>query len=185
MIYAILLILVISQAVSFYFIFNKIKPIIEPKGILLKPIPDSIKYRDVDPKFNLIKDVLESIKLEEWNVIVKPDITWNSKSYDVTISSHAGDVNLRSKIRIGALVDNVPYLAAFHISTTGINSSSISIDKDKDSIVPDIIEFLWEYIIKYHDDENNQSIGRYREAIDEITSKLKALSRSRKLNQIL
>jgi len=185
MIYLILTILAISQGVSFYFIFNKIKPIIEPNGILLKPIPDSIKYRDVDPKFNLIRDVLESIKLEDWKVVVKPDITWNSKAYDVTISSHSGDVNLRSKIRIGPLSEGEPFLSAFHISTTGINSSSISIDKDKDSIVPEIIEFLWDYIIKYHDDENNQSIGRYREAIDEITSKLKALSRSRKLNQIL
>ena len=47
-----IILLTISQIVSFYLIFNKIKPIIKPKneGIVLKVIPDKPTYESLFEK---------------------------------------------------------------------------------------------------------------------------------------
>ena len=44
-----IILLTISQIVSFYLIFNKVKPIIKPKteGIILKVIPDKPTYESL------------------------------------------------------------------------------------------------------------------------------------------
>ena len=80
-----IIILVISQIASFYFIFNKIKPIIKRNGIVLKPIPKDIKYEDVDTDNKLIRDIMESAKMENWKVDVKDDLTFSSFCYYLNI----------------------------------------------------------------------------------------------------
>jgi hypothetical protein len=45
--------LTISQIISFYLIFNKIKPVVKtkPEGIVLKPIPAGPTYESLDPEY--------------------------------------------------------------------------------------------------------------------------------------
>jgi hypothetical protein len=79
------------------------------------------------------------------------------------------------------------YLSAFSILNGErgyTHSGSISID-DKSKIANDIIIFLWDYIIEYHQNENEETRIYYQSTIDDISSKLKTLRRSEKLNNIL
>jgi len=185
MIYFIIALLSISQIVSFYLIFNKIKPFIKPKkveGVLLKPIPDNITYEDVDKNQTLVRDVIESIKLEEWKVEVKPDFGLG-RSYDVNFTSHDGNVKFINKIGLGfGGLEKDPYLRQCHIRST---DGSIVIDREKSPMTNDILIFLWDYIIKYHENENSDRTNSYLQSIKSIGSKLKTLNRSRKLDEIL
>jgi hypothetical protein len=175
-----IILLTISQIVSFYLIFNKIKPFIKPKaeGIMLKVVPDKPTYESLDPKHKLVYDVMESVKLENWKVEVEADISYHSKTWQVNFESPTG-IRIRSRIRENSQI----YLSNFSILNTGIGGT-ISIDNDS-KISNDVIIFLWDYIIEYHQNENEETRNYYQSTIDDISSKLKTLRRSERLNNIL
>jgi hypothetical protein len=175
-----IILLTISQIVSFYLIFNKIKPIfkLKPEGIMLKVIPDKPTYQSLDPKHKLVYDVMESVKLENWKVEVEADISYHSKTWKVNFESPTG-IRIRSRIRENSQI----YLSNFSILNTGIGGT-ISIDNES-KISNDVIIFLWDYIIEYHQNENEETRNYYQSIIDDISSKLKTLRRSETLNNIL
>ena len=175
-----IILLTISQIVSFYLIFNKIKPIFKPKveGIVLKVIPDKPTYESLDPKNKLVYDVMESAKLENWNVEVEADISHHSKTWTVKFESPTGII-IRSRVRDSSEI----YLANFTIINSVVGGR-ISVD-DESKISNDVIIFLWDYIIEYHQNENEETRKHYQSTIDDISSKLKTLRRSEKLNNIL
>lgn len=185
-----IILLAISQIVSFYLIFNKIKPIVKPKneGIILKVIPDKPTYESLDPENKLVYDIMESAKLETWKVEVEAEISYHSKNWTLNFESPTG-IRIRSRVRdrdSGGI-----YLSGFTIlvgdrgfTQTHTHSGSISIDNES-KIANDVIIFLWDYIIEYHQNENEESRIYYQSTIDDISSKLKTLRRSEKLNNIL
>jgi hypothetical protein len=175
-----IILLTISQIVSFYLIFNKIKPIIKPKteGIILKVIPDKPTYENLDPKHKLVYDIMESVKLENWKVEVEADISHHSKSWTINFESPTG-IHIRSRVRDSSQI----YLSGFTIINSGIGGR-ISVDNES-KISNDVIIFLWDYIIEYHQIENEETRKYYESTIDDISSKLKTLRRSEKLNNIL
>ena len=185
MLYFLLTILLVSQVISFYLIFNKIKPIIKSKqeGILLKQIPDKPTYEDLDKEHKLIYDVMKSVKLENWKVEITPDISYSSESWEVNFESQTG-IRIRSRIRSR---DKSLYLIAFTVINGDrgfTNSGSISIHDDS-KIKDDVVSFIWSYILEYHENENKETRLYYQSIIDNISSKLKTLRRSEKLNNIL
>ena len=175
-----IILLAISQIVSFYLIFNKIKPIFKPKpeGIILKVIPDKPTYELLDPKNKLVYDVMESVKLECWKVEVQADLSYHSKTWMVKFESPTGII-IRSRVRDSGQI----YLSSFNILNSGIGGS-VSINNDS-KFSDDVIIFLWDYIIEYHQNENDETRNHYQSIIDDISSKLKTLRRSEKLNNIL
>jgi hypothetical protein len=176
-----IILLTISQIVSFYLIFNKIKPIIKPKteGIILKVIPDKPTYENLDPKHKLVYDIMESVKLENWKVEVEADISHHSKTWTINFESPTG-IHIRSRVRDSS---EIIYLSGFTIINSGIGGR-ISVDNES-KISNDVIIFLWDYIIEYHQSENEETRKYYESTIDDISSKLKTLRRSEKLNNIL
>ena len=75
------------------------------------------------------------------------------------------------------------YLANFTIINSVVGGR-ISVDNES-KISNDVIIFLWDYIIEYHQNENEETRKHYQSTIDDISSKLKTLRRSEKLNNIL
>jgi hypothetical protein len=180
-----IILLAVSQIVSFFLIFNKIKPFIKPKteGIVLKLIPDKPTYESLDPSHKLVYDVMESTKLENWKVEITPDISYSSESWEVNFESQTG-IRIRSRIRSR---DKSLYLISFTVINGDrgfTNSGSISIHDDS-KIKDDVVSFIWSYIIEYHENENEETRLYYQSIIDNISSKLKTLRRSEKLNNIL
>jgi hypothetical protein len=173
----------ISQIVSFYLIFNKIKPIIKnkPEGVFLKSIPERPTYESVDPNHKLIYDVMESVKLENWKVDIEADVSYHSKTWQVNFESPTG-IRIRSRIRSYNLSDNDVILGSFTILSD--KGSRISID-DKSKISNDVLIFIWGYILEYYQNENDESRIYFESTINYISSKLKTLRRSEKLNDIL
>jgi len=176
-----IILLTISQIVSFFLISNKIKPFIKPKpeGIVLKVIPDKPTYESLDPSHKLVYDVMKSTKLENWKVEVEADISIGGKTWQVNFESPTGII-IRSRVRDRS---GEIYLANFVIINSGIGGN-ISISNES-KISNDVIIFIWDYIIEYHQNENEEIRLYYQSAIDDISTKLKTLRRSEKLNNIL
>ena len=175
-----IILLTISQIVSFYLIFNKIKPFIKPKaeGIMLKVVPDKPTYESLDPSHKLVYDIMESARLENWKVEVEADISYHSKTWEVNFESPTG-IRIRSRIRENSQI----YLSNFSILNTGIGGT-ISIANDS-KVSNDVIIFIWDYIVEYHLNENEETRLYYQSIIDDISSKLKTLRRSEALKNIL
>ena len=129
-----IILLTISQIVSFFLIFNKIKPFIKPKsnGIILKLIPDKPTYESLDPSHKLVYDVMRSVKLENWKVEVEADRSYHSKTWQVYFESPTG-IRIRSRIREKHGIHQM-YLSNFNILNTGTadfsSGGTISIDNE-------------------------------------------------------
>lgn len=187
-------ILVISQIVSFYFLWyclgnlrNK-KEKLNKNAVILKNIPNRISYEDCDLDCKTIYDVMESIKLENWKVIVVPSINYNDSSYEINFDSNDKKISVRSRLRLETNMSGYnPYLISFFIITENGSISTCDnprINKDS-KISTDVLIFLWDYIIEYHNNKNKESKLAYQNTINDISKKLKTLNRSRKLIEIL
>ena len=178
----IITLLVISQIATFYLIFKRIKPkIIKPDGIVLKPISKELDYSDLDPDFNTVFDVLKSIKMENWELEFEEEYSIGNNDYSIKFKSHDNNVRVRSRLCFYGDDDNDDPYFIFYINTDGC---SIKID-NKSPIKNDIILFLWDYVIEYHEGKKAKSKKYYESGIERISSNLKALNRSRKLDKIL
>lgn len=181
----IITLLVISQIVSFFLIFKRLKPkVIKPKEIVLKPIPKEVEYEDVDPNNDLIYEVLETIKLEDWNLEKDFDVL-GSGSWKFTFTSKDGRILVRARI---TQYTKEMRLSMFHVSGSkglvSIKSDPLIFPK-KSKITNDIILFLWDYLIEHYDDKNKLDKQRIETSIESIRDSLKTLKRSKRLNDIL
>jgi len=178
----IITILIISQIVTFFIIYKRLKPkLIKQEGIVLKPLPKELTYNELDPDFNTVYDVLESIKIEGWQLEFEEEFSISGKSYSLNFQSHDSLVRVRSKIRTYDNKQDRDIYSMFYLITDGC---SISIDNES-PIKNDIVLFMWDYILEYHEGKKQESKEYYEDGIDKITSSLKTLNRSKKLNQIL
>lgn len=180
MLYFLITLLTISQVIGFIIIwkYRSIRQI--PKdSIILKPLPKSITYLDVEPNTKLLDDVFESIKLENWdiNITVQSDIT---QCWDIVFTSSYGVV-FKSRLRLySSSPDNKPYLGwCYIVDENGTISFS-----DNEILSDKIISFLWDYLVKYYEDINSEETRKIQTKINNISTKLKTLNRDRRLNEI-
>lgn len=190
MIYALITLLVISQMVMFYLLYDiyaarklekKYKDI--PNGsIILEPIPKRLEYQNVEPDHKTMYDVIESAISENW----KCEVTVESPSvvmcWRLDIVSNDGSVKILARVRDWD--DNELHIGNFIVKSNN-TSISISSDNRNKTIENDIKVFCWKYIVDHYKAENEDVRKRYISAIEDISSNLKALNRSRRLNDIL
>ena len=182
----IITLLVISQIVSFYLIFKRLKPkVIKPKGPVLKPIPKDINYEDIEPNHELIYEVLETIKLEDWDLEIENDHL-GLGSWKLTFNSK--DLSTKVRSRITEYSNKEMRLSLFHVSGP---KGLVSLKSDPfgfpnpSKITNDVILFLWDYIIQNYENKNELDKQRLSNSIEGIRDSLKTLKRSKRLNNIL
>jgi hypothetical protein len=170
--------LIIGQ-IYLYLLFIKTKKGLKVKKLTkysLKPVPKKVEYSDVEPEMNTIYSVLETIKIEEWDFNVKRGFDL----YDVEFLSNSGII-MSCSLRIDG-DDGTLSLIRFNIRDDKFGSIHV----DNDSYISfDILSFTWDYIVSYHESINKETMGRYLSTINNINSKLKTLSRSNRLKEIL
>jgi hypothetical protein len=177
MLYFLITLLTISQVIGFIIIwkYRSIKQI--PKdSIILKPLPKSITYLDVDPNTKLLDDVFESIKLENWDINIieqsGPTLCW-----DIVFTSSYGVV-FKSRLRLFSSSDKP------RLGWCSIIDENGNISVDNDLLGDKVIVFLWEYLVKYYEDINTKESREMQIKINNISTKLKTLNRDRRLNEI-
>jgi hypothetical protein len=175
-------VLVVMQIISFYLIFKKIRPIIireKVKGIVLEPIPKGAKIEDVDGTNELVRNVMRSIIVEDWDVKIEKGY---DERYEIKIKSKS-NITVRCNIR---LYDSKPYLSSFDIISSERGYSDyhrVSIG-DSSVMKNEIITFMWDFILKFHEDENKSKMSEFNNNVSAIGSKLTAVNRDKKLKDL-
>lgn len=179
--------LVVSQIHLYSIIKSQKEPKIEKGSIILKPLPEKVDSDLVEGAEEMLAEVLESVKLEGWEVDIKDNCVYSGEAYDISIKSHNGDIIIDSVIRYRSYLIHDDFevrLIRFKISTydiSGTKSYSFTDSKYKN----DIIVFLWDFILEKHLDDNRIEIENYKSIINTIRKKLTGLRRSERLNQLL
>ncbi len=180
--------LVMSQ-IHLYSIIKKSEkqPKIKKGSIILKPLPEKVDSDLIEGAEEMLAEVLESVKLEGWEVDIKDNGVYSGEAYDISIKSHNSDIIIDSVIRYRSYLIHDDFevrLIRFKISTydiSGAKSYSFTDSKYKN----DIIVFLWDFILEKHLDENRIEVENYKSIINKIRKKLTGLRRSERLNQLL
>lgn len=164
------------------------KPLKNKKGLYLKEPIGNAKYIDVDPTHQVLKDVLQSIKIEEWIIDIK---IGSFSRYEIEIINPQLTLKVTSRIRYDRsssrnTKDEI-YLSSFNIITLNGSSRSTLISYDDENELPKylILNHLWDYILKYHQDIHDNDIKHYMNVKQLISKELKTLNRDRILNNIL
>ena len=147
------------------------------KGIYLKELPQSASYKDVEPDYKVVYDVMESIVLEDWDFLI--DSSYDK--FDIEIYSKDKSISIRSIIRISNYGDDRVRMSLFSLRCV---NGSITVNSD-DIIYNDVLLFLWNFIIDYKLKENEKIHSYYESTIESVNSNLKTLGRSRRLKEIL
>ena len=183
----VLVLLVVSQIHLYSIIKSQKEPKIEKGSIILKPLPDKVDSDLVEGVEEMLSEVLESVKLEGWQVDIKESSFFRGEAYDIIIKSHNDDVVIDSVVRYKSRYSSTDFditLLRFKISTndiSGTKSYSFTDSKYKN----DIIVFLWDFILEKHLEDNRIEIENYKSIINTIRKKLTGLRRSERLNQLL
>ena len=183
----VLVLLVVSQIHLYSIIKSQKEPKIEKGSIILKPLPDKVDSDLVEGAEEMLSEVLESVKLEGWQVDIKESSFFRGEAYDIIIKSHNDDVVIDSVVRYKSRYSSTDFdtrLLRFRISTNDISgdkSYSFTDSKYKN----DIIVFLWDFILEKHLEDNRIEIENYQFIINTIRKKLTGLRRSERLNQLL
>lgn len=174
--------LFISQVVTFYFLITnkKIFVKVKPKGIILEEYPSDIKFKDVHPDYQIVYDIFESIKLENWHSEIEQDYSISgSRTWELHFNSHDFEVTVMCRLRMYS--DQEVILSNLIIRT---KTDAIALGKE-DSIANDIIIFFWKYVVEDKNNYNKEVYKSYEQSVDNISSKLKNLNRSKRLSSIL
>lgn len=183
----ILTILIVSQVYLFYLI-NKGKAEgkvdMKPGEIKLRNIPKDIQYEDVEPDFKTTYDVLETIRIEEWKLTY---INVLYDQYTLSFISNCSNIEVMCCIREQGRLDGGPGVRFSYLRIKDkAEDKQISLSYTSPEFIKnDVIIFMWDYIIDYYDKRNNERIEYNKGVIRTVSSKLKTLRRSEKLEKIL
>ncbi len=152
----------------------------KPKSdeVYLAKIPKATSYTDVESDYKIFYDVMKSIKLEDW----KCDITFHYDMYHVEFHSPNG-LRFISRVRIYD-IDRKNEVSLGILQITG--TKSIALDRESfGKLKNDALIFIWDYIIKWHEDRNTETKNEILYKITEISKKLKTLRRTEQLDKLL
>lgn len=157
---------------------------IKKDTILLKKPPVEPSFEEYDKDCTLLKDVLESIKLENWTTLrYEKDSDFDSNNYVFEMTNPTKDIKIRCRIYYRSIGDN-PHidLGTFTISSDG---KAVSYNSSETLSEYLILKDFWEIIIEKDTDDYNSKIKEHEETRKIISDKLIALKRDKKLKSIL
>jgi hypothetical protein len=178
-------------AVVIYFAYKNYtltkKKVIEEidKEYLRLPIPryETPKWEEFDPKHTLLKDVLESIKLEDWTTKIDQERSYLSgdrKTYVIQLYNPSNTLIVRSRLYA---YDGKVNLGSFVVAKGTTGSVSYNCDNTETSTL--ILSQLWGYILKHHEDIYSETMMGYKEINAAIDDELKTLKRDKALKSLL
>ena len=97
----IIVILFVLQAVNLFFLFSNKKIFIKEKvkGIVLKELPKDAKFKDAQSDYQIVYDILESIKLEDWKIKIEEDYRDRKWELHSNSNDQSSIDNISSKLK--------------------------------------------------------------------------------------
>jgi hypothetical protein len=193
MIYLINLILF---AVVIYFAYKNYtltkKKVIEEidKDFLRLPIPkyETPRWEEFDPEHALLKDILESIKLEDWEVTIDNERNYSlgtRRTYMIELYNPSKTLKVRSRLYAYEGKANLSSFNVIRTVGTVFTSGSVSYNCDNTETSTMILSQLWGYILKHHEDIYTETMAGYKEIRESIDTELKTVKRDKALKSLL
>lgn len=160
------------------------------KSCIRLEIPKEIpNFEDHDKDDVLLKDVIESVKLEEWQVEIEEDRGMlHSNSYKITLNNPQKTLRISSRIRYDYR-SQLTYVSSFMILKTIPGSVShnglVSYDLKKETTKFLVTNFLWSYVLNYKQGLVDERISYYDDIKKSIESELITLKRDKSINKLL
>lgn len=172
------ILLFILQFISFYLIITKIRPVVvKEEGIVLKALPKVTGVKDVGFLNEFISDILESVSLEGWDIVIVPSNYPYITAFNINIKSKYG-LSINCLISV---VNKMPYLRDFKILGDG---EKISLSGGDDYITNKIILYMWDLIIKDQEYKNVLLYKEYESSMKVIQGRLKVISRDKRFKDL-
>lgn len=184
-------------AVVIYFAYKNYtltkKKVIEQidKDWLRLPIPKykTPKWEDFDTDHTLLKDVLESIKLEDWVSKIEQERNYGireRRSYMIELYNPSSTLKIRSILYV---YDNKANLGSFNIIKTIpgslVTNGSVSYNCDNTETSTLILSQLWGFILEHHENIYSETMIGYEKVRESIDTELKTLKRDNALKSLL
>ena len=191
------LINIILFAIVIYFAYKNYtltkKKVIEQidKDWLRLPIPkyETPKWEDFDPDHTLLKDVLDSIKLEDWTSKIDQERSYLSgdrKTYVIELYNPTNTLRVRSRLYA---YNNQVDLGSFNIIKTipgsAYTNGSVSYNCDNTETSTLILSRLWGFILEHHENIYSETMTGYKEVRETIDAELKTVKRDKALKSLL
>ena len=160
------------------------------KSCIRLEIPKEIpNFEDHDKDDVLLKDVIESVKLEEWQVEIEEDGGMlHSNSYKITLNNPQKTLRISSRIRYD-YQNQKTWISSFMILKTIPGSishnGSVSYDLKKETTKFLVTNFLWSYVLNYKQGLVDERISYYDDIKKSIESELITLKRDKSINKLL
>ena len=131
---------------------EKIVDKIKEEGVIL-PNPVSVPgFNQIDPNYQMLKDVVESIKLEKWDII-KFERDHMDNLYDIELLNGPGSLKVKCRLRVRDYGDRNLYISWFHIfKMVNKNQHSHVVTFNDCESVPRflILNLMWDYVLDHH-----------------------------------
>jgi hypothetical protein len=189
MISLILVLVMINYVILLAYIFKsrRVKASENPKEeknvYYLPQLAGVPEFKDIDPRYDLLKSVLESAKLESWE-LVEFKLEESDKCYDIKLKNPNGAITIGSRIRLRS---GEAYLSWFNIVHADSAGGRRQVSWDNTDVVVRfaVIDFMWSYISEYHDTRYNEKITQFKLTKRLIEAQLKTLGRDKLIMEIL
>lgn len=161
------------------------------KDWLRLPIPkyETPKWEDFDPDHTLLKDVLDSIKLEDWTSKIDQERSYLSgdrKTYVIELYNPTNTLRVRSRLYA---YNNQVNLGSFNIIKTipgsAYTNGSVSYNCDNTETSTLILSQLWGFILEHHENIYSETMTGYKEVRETIDAELKTVKRDKALKSLL
>jgi hypothetical protein len=166
---------------------EKVVEQIKKEGIIL-PNPVGVPDFDiVDPNYKLLKDVIESIKLEKWE-IDKFERDYDN-TYDIDLKNGPGTLKIKCRIRVrdydGRDSIHLSWFHIFKMVNSTQHSHTITYNDNNRNSKFLILNLMWDYILDHHQKIYDDHIEHYRNCKEAISKELKTLNRDNQLVKLL
>ena len=162
---------------------DKIEPVKVEKGdIVLKKLKEMPDISDVDPNHQLLKDVIETAKYEDWKAEIKEDFGFG-RSWSISIENPTNTVKISTVLRLYP-DDDGPRIGYFNVMNAGHGVGYGKLTKDDKITNYLIIEYLWSLIVKKNEVDCQEVTESYLKSKLSIEKELKSLRRSEQLKKL-
>ena len=145
------------------------------------------KFEEFDPKHILLKDILESIKVEDWSNTIEAERGYtHRRTYMVELNNPSNTLKVRSRLYV---YDGKVSLGSFNVTrtvaNTVFNTGSVSYNTDNTETSTLILSRLWGFILEHHENIYKETMSGYQTVRESIDTELKTLKRDNALKTLL
>jgi len=175
---------------------NTVIESISDKNYILEKPKQLPEFSDYDKDLTVLKDVIESAKLEMWDVKIETESAGGRREcYEITLDSPNKSLEFFCRLYVDHDNDRKnqtpPRLYTTRIRKyvdpnnkygQGYYTADLS-NNDKAKYL--VLNFVWKYILDKHQAEYDEHIARYADVKSAIEKELKTLNRDRQLRKLI